>query len=95
MLKVDGYDIYFVHKPHDATVQIGVNGSSSISVGNTTCVIELNREPFAESVAYCSSLDKFSKSTGRKISLARALSSFPKEFRTAVWQEYIKTTSHL
>lgn len=40
--------------------------------------------------AQCSKKDMFSKETGRKVSLKRALesSSFTKEERAAVWEDY-------
>lgn len=42
--------------------------------------------------AYAHPDDQFNKRTGRKISLARALENYSREFRTLVWQAYGKYT---
>ncbi len=62
----------------------------------TTCrILELEEgkaEPIliATGVAECCALDNFSKETGRKIALTRAIEqmALPKEERTAIWNQY-------
>lgn len=90
MLKVDGYDIYFRHK----TEEWGVLGDTPYRAC-TDCIIEKDKQVVATNSAYCSMEDVFDKAKGRKISLARTLVNFDKEFRTNVWKAYIKETSRL
>lgn len=45
------------------------------------------------SMAACSKSDRFTRKTGRKIALARALESFDKPFRTLVWEKYWEVTN--
>ncbi len=47
-----------------------------------------NASVFIVGLAFCSVKDTFSKETGRKVSLTKALESFSKEFRTLVWRAY-------
>lgn len=100
MLKIDGYVIYFSHKPDEwgYTNSIGDGGTIETPYkGKTECFVKQqdadgNLVTVAEASAFCSAAEKFfNKSTGRKISLAKVLKSFPKEFRTRVWNEYLAT----
>jgi hypothetical protein len=81
------YDIRFMYdQMPDGTVQ-------------TTCTISyidphIQRGPerfheVARGVAQQSVNDTFNKETGRKVSLARAVHSFPKVSRKAAWQAYL------
>lgn len=38
--------------------------------------------------AWCSPRDQFTKETGRKIALARAIAGFPRTSRTLIWKTY-------
>ena len=98
MLKVKGFDIYFKHKPDDwgYTTKV-VDGKTILNNyrGISECHIEKEGELSVVGIGYCSVVDKFDKSAGRKNSLRRALKGFDREFRTAVWEAYIEEVSHL
>ncbi len=59
----------------------------------TTCriVVKVNGtiQLWSSGYAYCSVKDVFSKETGRKVALTRALKEFDKEFRTRAWKAYL------
>lgn len=70
------------------------------TVKSVTCFIrpapktKLDRpKAIATGTALCSPLDNFSKCTGRKLALTRALeeSGFSRDSRRAVWTEYLRT----
>lgn len=70
------------------------NESVSPTGGETECIIkdgELDSIVLTKGIAVCSNRDKFCKKTGRYYSLQRALSPWPKEIRTTVWDQYLKT----
>lgn len=46
---------------------------------------ELSR--VADGIAYLHPKDRFRKSAGRKIAIAKAISSFPKAMRAEIWQQ--------
>lgn len=60
--------------------------------GYTACVIEREDAPAYLATAYCSTVDQFSKATGRKVAFTRALrgAGFDKQTRTALWTQYWK-----
>lgn len=65
----------------------------SVALGYTQCTIYTLGLPVGEcemitSTARCSKRDQFNRNTGRKIALARALTSFPRYERRAFWQAY-------
>ena len=95
MLKIDGYDIYFRHKPDEVGYTSFQERMLTPFKGVTYCIFEKDGEAIVEGVAHCSVNDTFTKVTGRKVSLAHALTGFPKEFRTRVWEAYKKETSRL
>lgn len=98
MLKIDGYDIYFRHKPNEeGTIMVKTDErvTESPFKGMTECIIEKDKNEVAIGVACCSLSDRYVKSVGRKVALARAIEEFDKDFRKAVWEAYIKETSRL
>jgi hypothetical protein len=58
----------------------------------TVCTITKNGKLASKGIAICGPCDIFSKDTGRKIALNRALSLFSKEFRCVVWDKYGKAS---
>lgn len=74
MLKVVGHRIYFRH-----------------NIPNTTeCHIEHEAGGDVVGLAMCSKQDNYSKSTGRKVALARAMkiAGWEKSVRVKVWNAY-------
>ena len=53
----------------------------------TTCTIWVNSTPYI-GVAHCSEKDQFSRSKGRKLSMARAMELFDRDIRCAIWNVY-------
>lgn len=98
MLKIRGYDIYFRHRPDEWGYTCSTLDGREVDTdyrGVTFCIIEKEGEGTIEEGAFCSPMDIFDKAKGRKISLARAISVFDKEFRTEIWEAYKKETSRL
>lgn len=98
MLRIDGYDIYFKHKPVERGYTTSTFDGRELDTdyhGVTYCIIEKEGEGTIEEGAFCSTQDIFDKSVGRKLSLARALASFDRDFRTRVWEAYKQETSRL
>lgn len=57
--------------------------------GTTQCFIKSRgHNVIAYGFALCSVEDNFCKNTGRKVSLTKALSNFPKNDRAKVWKRY-------
>ena len=54
----------------------------------TICFVRKNTEAIATGWAVCNRTDNFCKDTGRKLSLTRALSGFPRTMRKQFWNEY-------
>jgi len=54
----------------------------------TTCYIKNGDRLVVEASSVCAPEDNFSKETGRKLSLTRALRDFRKSFRKAAWEKY-------
>jgi hypothetical protein len=44
----------------------------------------------SEGIAYCSPVDHFNKSVGRKKALARAIKTLPREIRAQIWTAYFQ-----
>jgi hypothetical protein len=91
----------FVHKNaenEDVTYRIVFNYDLEPVLRETRALIVLggNKDKDGKVVAFgtarCSSGDNFSRNTGRKIALARALTNFglEKSERTSVWESYFK-----
>ena len=84
MFAVDRYKVEFEHKrdsndrPMATTCKIVVPDSVT---GNINTI-------HAVGVAFCNPVDQFSYNIGRKIALARALQSFPRDERAMFWQKY-------
>ena len=81
-MKVDNLTIRWIH-----------NGYADFKHKHTQCLIIRDNMTFC-GYALCSNKDSFSRDTGRKISLARALkaSQIPKEERLKVWEAYRNMT---
>lgn len=58
---------------------------------SVTCYIRKNGQTIAEASSYCHPVDRFERTKGRKLALARALATFSKPERTTVWQKYVQT----
>ena len=54
----------------------------------TECKITFKDEVVSFGYAFSHMSDQFSRSTGRKISLTRAIRTFNKEIRSKFWEEY-------
>ena len=97
MLKFNGNQVFFKYYPDETGLISGENGTIVFYCGRTECIItERNPKTEEDEViyygeAYCSVNDTFDKSVGRKLSLARALETAPKDFRTKVWKLYLET----
>lgn len=94
MLKITidntSYEIEFEHKQFEPPRLITNGGALHFIRGATICrVIHADKSDVA--VARCSCADQFNKATGRKISLTRALTGFPRKVRKQIWQAYWAT----
>jgi hypothetical protein len=70
----------------------GINFAGEWLPDKTVCTITKNGNLAAKGIAICGPNDIFSKDTGRKIALSRALSLFNKKFRYVVWDKYGKAS---
>lgn len=106
MLLTVGDKQYAVHFSHQITHDAGVGPDFRtyyIARWKTHCSVHEGRcgvkgcadkgHPYY-GVAACHEHDQFSKVTGRKISLGRALQSLPRETRRLIWTEYFKICPH-
>ena len=89
-LEIEGTK-YYISWIHDRVWPAEVTGDN----GGTWCGIfdrpdSDPEKPVWEGFAYCSLKDKFSKETGRKVSLTKALALWPREKRKLVWEAYFK-----
>jgi len=84
---VSTYKVEFSHPTEE------VNGK--VRNLGTCCIISKGEKVVTNTLAKLYYKDKFDKAKGRKASLTKALSSYPKEFRTIVWSKYIHLTSRL
>lgn len=76
------YWITWFHSPHEF---LSGNGSTCCEVFDSPL---RGVDPTWIGFAYCSLKDKYSKETGRKLSLAKALAGWPREKRKLVWEAY-------
>lgn len=98
MLKINGLNIFFKHDKDEWGFTVKEVAGREVTTpykGVTHCVVEKDGEVISEASAFCSSLDKFEKSKGRKLALARAIKGFEKETRTVIWDLYRSTVKSL
>lgn len=93
MFKVENYEVYFEHRPHEQGIlaiedETGHFVQGTPYYGKTFCYIEEDGEPVLIGEAYCSIVDRFDKVKGRKVSLTRAIEGLDKETRTKFWEAY-------
>lgn len=90
-LKAQGKDVRvgFYHAAKSPLVLSGSRGKT-ICKGFTTCRISVEQDnpEVMFGTAFCSDRDVFNKEKGRKVSLTKALSFYPKEFRREIWEGY-------
>lgn len=55
----------------------------------TFCFLYRDWALISSGMATCAPSDNFCKSTGRRIAMTRALKSFPREERRAIWTTYL------
>jgi hypothetical protein len=65
-----------------------VNNPLNAEQIQTTCFIESEGGAIRTGVATASSKDVFTKEEGRKRSLKKCISNFPREIRSLIWDEY-------
>lgn len=92
-INIDGrnYSFKFYHKNDGDTATTKVNEKTKIVPVEraTTCIIFNEAgEEVTSGTANVHPKDNFCKEKGRQISLARAISSWDKSYRTEVWNEY-------
>ena len=63
--------------------------NSAVLVRSTSCTIRRDRGGSLVGRSWCHRNDQFSKETGRKLALTRALMSYDRGFRTAAWKAYL------
>lgn len=63
--------------------------NSSVEVRSVRCVIATDSGGLSFGRSWCHQNDQFSKETGRKLALARALKEFDRGFRTVAWKAYL------
>lgn len=88
-MKLGGYDVNWRHVNHPIVIDGKV-----VFRGATYCVVAGGGDA-SVGVARCSAHDNFSRVVGRKVSLSDALVGFPKNVRTAVWEDYKKEVSYV
>jgi len=96
MFKVDKYRVYFKHYPNEKG-EIILDFPVTPYKGYTECYIVEEDATGVEisvnsGVAFCSIHDQFLKTTGRKVSLTRALAKFNKFFRAKIWRAYLEAS---
>lgn len=72
------YEVQFVHYSNDKQTHCNVLDGETVVVTG---------------IAQCAPQDNFSRATGRKVSLARALRSFDRDTRTKFWEVYFSKTN--
>ena len=93
IINIDGrnYSFKFFHKNDQpvSTSKLSKKVEQTPIEKATTCII-FNEEGVRVSsgVANVHPKDNFNKEKGRKISLARAIKTWDKEYRSQVWEEY-------
>lgn len=95
MLKFGDYQVYFKHHKEEAGFTATQDGNALFYRGRTECFITDKEEVVSYAEAMCSVFDTFDKAKGRKPALARALSVFPVEFRSMVWDMYLGTVKRV
>ena len=63
--------------------------NSPVKVRSVRCVIRVDSGGLSLGRSWCHENDQFSKETGRKLALARALMGYDRGFRTAAWKAYL------
>jgi hypothetical protein len=92
-VKVQVEDIPLIIKwRHNSKNQVEVIDGDVIKPLSTQCLIYMyldgKKELFKKTEALCSFNDRFNKQKGRKVSLTRAIQSYPKEQRKLFWDSY-------
>lgn len=62
--------------------------------GKGPCLVKPPLPYVGMGIASCHEDDQFSKSAGRKVSLARALRIIPRNLRHEIWEAYFKISPH-
>ena len=89
MFEVGRYKFVFQHENYPVVIDgLLFNGFTDCLMFNKETGLE---EPEIIGRAYCSELDTFNKSVGRKMSLTRAIQGFTKDERTEIWGKYFAT----
>ena len=85
-INIDGkdYSFKFMHHTGDAKK----NPDNQIERGTVCRIFNEAGEQVTYGVANVHPSDNYCKEKGRKISLARAISDWDKDYRTQVWDEY-------
>ena len=70
-----------------------LRGTRIVKASTLVEVLDEHGKEISSAEAFCSLGDNFSKAVGRKIALGRALSGWPRERRTEIWNAYWKATN--
>lgn len=84
MFTVGKYDVVFEHKRNSNKLPMATTCKVVIPDSVTGNISTIH----AIGVAFCNPADQFSYNQGRKLALARALQSFPRDERGAFWTAY-------
>lgn len=71
-----------------------VQAASSHFKGHTFCFIFAGEKKLATGTAFCSKSDQYTREMGRKVSLKKAMSTFPREVRREIWRQYHERRHH-
>ena len=89
MLQVKDYKVKWRHELHtDSTKKMDGQRNRDTFKAITECYLYTGDKRLDIGLAGCSWEDNFSRDTGRKVSLKRAIATLPKKDRTMIWEAY-------